>query len=281
MGIVWDHYDRGGSEKLVLLAMADRCNDQGGSLYESVSSIAAKCNLSDKQARRIIHTFIERGLLEVIGNETGGYNKRGRDYQLHLDKIKALTPPAHGSGTPPTDVRGTPPTHGTPPMQGTPPTHVPDPSHRCPSTPPTHGSQSVIDPSLTKELKQQQLPRARPDPADAAQPDPLGPGVVSAVLRRNGCQTANPMNPDVRAIAESGVSREVLLQACDVAREAQPDGFGPRYLLRILERWAAEAAKPPPDLTLAARPHRNRVETRTERYLRKFRPQGATDVIDV
>jgi len=38
MSLIWENFTVGGSEKLTMLAMADWCNDDGGSLYPSISS---------------------------------------------------------------------------------------------------------------------------------------------------------------------------------------------------------------------------------------------------
>ena len=72
MTLVWDNFTRGGSEKLAMLALADWCNDQGGSLHPSISGIAKKINVSESQARRIIHGLIDEGYLTVIANHEGG-----------------------------------------------------------------------------------------------------------------------------------------------------------------------------------------------------------------
>jgi hypothetical protein len=124
MSLVWDNFNRGGSEKLVMLAMADWCNDAGGSLYPSIATIAKKTNISDKQARRIVHTFIEEGYLSVVGNEHGGAVGNTRQYQFNLDKF-------------------TPPTHGSPPAGVTPPANGSTPLPPMSLTPPADGSQSV------------------------------------------------------------------------------------------------------------------------------------------
>ena len=58
MSLVWKNYPKGGSEKLAMLALADWCNDQGGSLHPSINAIARKINVSESQARRIVHELI-------------------------------------------------------------------------------------------------------------------------------------------------------------------------------------------------------------------------------
>ena len=119
---VWDGFHRGGSEKLVMLAMADWCNDEGGSLYPSILTIAKKTNISESQARRIVHKFIDEGYLSVIGNSTGGSSSQTRQYQSNLNKLNTpcmgATPsadatPSMGARSPLAPVRDTPSTHDT------------------------------------------------------------------------------------------------------------------------------------------------------------------------
>lgn len=133
MTLVWDNFSRGGSEKLAMLALADWCNDEGESLHPSIGAIAKKINVSDKQARRIIHKFIDEGYLLVVANHYGGDPGQSRHYKLNVGLLKSDTPPTDGSSTPPAGV--TPPTY--------------DHSHGCPSTPPTDGSRPLPLVSLT------------------------------------------------------------------------------------------------------------------------------------
>lgn len=146
MTYVWDGFPGSGSELLAMLAMADWCDDRGGSLYPSMKAVAGKIRVSEKQARRIIHSFEESGFLDVIGNPNGGAPGSTKHFRLNVAKLKSLaleneiTTPIHGSPTPPASV--TPPVDVTPPMQGI------DPSHPASDTPPTHGSQTTIEPPV-------------------------------------------------------------------------------------------------------------------------------------
>lgn len=126
MSLVWDNFKVGGSPKLVMLAMADWCNDAGGSLHPSIAAISRKVCVSEKQARRIVHELIEQNYLSVVGNENGGNPRSSRQYVLNIEKLS----------TTPVDV--TTPASVTPPMQGhqplppvslTPPADAPYPSH--------------------------------------------------------------------------------------------------------------------------------------------------------
>ena len=47
MSFVWDGFPASGSEMLVMLALADWCNDEGGSLHPSMRAVAGRFRLSD------------------------------------------------------------------------------------------------------------------------------------------------------------------------------------------------------------------------------------------
>ncbi|NPT61213.1 hypothetical protein GNZ13_43440 [Paraburkholderia sp. 5N] len=165
--LVWEHFGLGTSAKLVLLRMADHCDNDGDSLYPSIASLARDCCLSEKQARRHVHSLIRDGYLEVVGNGTGGAPGTTRHYHLRLERLTGGSPPmddptapVDGSPTPP--MSGSPLNGATPPMGGSPtapiggrragrgtaPMGVPDPTHGRPETPPMGGSQTVIEPLL-------------------------------------------------------------------------------------------------------------------------------------
>lgn len=100
MTMVWKHYPRGGSEKLALLALADWCDDAGGSLYPSMATVAKKISSSESQARRIIRMLERAGLLECIKNPRGGAKGCTRHYQLRLDRLATGSTDATPTTTP-------------------------------------------------------------------------------------------------------------------------------------------------------------------------------------
>ena len=149
MSLVWKNYNRGGSEKLAMLALADWGDDEGRRLYPSVKGVARKINVSESQARRILHGLIEEGYLQVVFNHNGGAPGQTRHYQLNVDKLQ------------------TPSADATPSIDATPSTDARDDSHGCarrvaPMTPKTlltinkpldarKGSRLSKDWSLTQE----------------------------------------------------------------------------------------------------------------------------------
>ena len=85
MSAAW-RIDMPAAKKLVLLALCDWANDEGGSLYPSMAAIAARCSVSERTVQRIVHGMIDEGWIAVVGNETGGRGRTCR-YQLNADRI--------------------------------------------------------------------------------------------------------------------------------------------------------------------------------------------------
>lgn len=111
---VWQHADVSGSELLVLLAMADFCDDQGRNIYPSMPTLAHKARLSESQTRRIVQAFCDNengdALVEIV--EAGGWKagrNRSNHYRILLDSPK-LQPKPKESG-----ITLTPPSELTPP----------------------------------------------------------------------------------------------------------------------------------------------------------------------
>lgn len=80
---VWNNSDAGGSELLVLLALADYADDDGGNCYPSMNAIAEKARMSTDQTRRIIHKLIAENKIELV--EKGGWDgkkNRANNYQI-------------------------------------------------------------------------------------------------------------------------------------------------------------------------------------------------------
>lgn len=137
LAMVWDGYPGGGSELLAMLALADWSDDEGR-CWPSMASIAKKMRLSEKQARRAVHSIIEAGYLTVTDNMQGGATSRRYQIDLHLLR----TPPADGRA----------------PIEGRAPADVPNPSLGREATPPADGSRTVIEPSITTKMVAQALP---------------------------------------------------------------------------------------------------------------------------
>lgn len=86
-GRVWDveiSHDR----LLVLLAMADNANHDGGDIKPSVGTIAWKVNYSERHVRRIIRILEEDGILECHGVSEFGT----MTYSINFDSIPKKKP---------------------------------------------------------------------------------------------------------------------------------------------------------------------------------------------
>lgn len=256
MSLVWDVYPGSGSELLAMLALADWCNDAGGSLYPSMCAVAEKIRVSEKQARRIVQTIVERGFLSVVGNEYGGKPGSTKQFQIDVFRLRELVTQAKNEATPPTSVTPlanvTPPTSGsrTPPMQGR------DPSHGCPLTPPMGGSLTTNEPlceppthtagvreaaSCSKPkgnvcvLKNQKQPKQPPEHGH-----PLA-AQASEAMRAAGIADAHPENLGLLALLTKGVGVQAITAAAAIAvRNQRPDSA---YVFGVVRRqtYAAHA----------------------------------------
>jgi hypothetical protein len=168
MELVWKHFRRGGSEQLCMLALADWADDGGGSIRPSMLTLAQKIGLKSRsQARRLVHGFVAEGLVEVVGNATGGRPGATRHYRIHLARLIASsgqTGSTHATGS----AHATGSTHATGSGGATGSAHAQDGSHGCEGTGSTHATLTVIEPSVNR-----QGGRARCAP-------PRAPGVLPA-----------------------------------------------------------------------------------------------------
>ncbi|MDT7543601.1 MAG: hypothetical protein QOE33_3505 [Acidobacteriota bacterium] len=85
-------------------AFCDHAKDNGEGAYPSIRLVAWKCDLSERQARRVVRKLVDMKLLIPIAYEKGG---RGRATQYRVD-LSAGTP------KPPYNVRSKPDTQMSP-----------------------------------------------------------------------------------------------------------------------------------------------------------------------
>ena len=75
-------------------------------------------------------------------------------------------------------------------------------------------------------------------------PDKPKPAVTLAVALRKVGVSVNAANPQIIALAEQGVSVETALAALEEAKKSKPDErIALGYIVKILERWSADAKK--------------------------------------
>lgn len=64
MSLVWDFGPNDSTQRFVLLALADRANDQGGSCYPSILELSKKCAMSQRTVIRAIDALVDGGFLQ-------------------------------------------------------------------------------------------------------------------------------------------------------------------------------------------------------------------------
>lgn len=139
---VWDSFPgAGGSELLVMLALADWSDDEGR-CWPSMDAIAHKARLSRSQAQRIAHRLIRDEFLQVTGNDAGGAPGMTRRYQINLRALTGRT-----------DATPTGRTHATGSADATGRTDARDGSHPCDETGRTGATQTVSEPSVNRQVK--------------------------------------------------------------------------------------------------------------------------------
>lgn len=79
------------SKKMVLLVLCDYANDDGLSCRPSVSSVAKKASVSDRQCKRLMRDLETDGLISVVANEHGGSPGTTRHYQIHRKRLLQLS----------------------------------------------------------------------------------------------------------------------------------------------------------------------------------------------
>lgn len=89
MSHVWEGFPGSGSELLMMLALADWSDEEGGRIYPSMVTLAKRCRISKSQAQRLIRGLEEKGYVKVIGNHHGGAPGTTRQYRLNVARIRA------------------------------------------------------------------------------------------------------------------------------------------------------------------------------------------------
>lgn len=90
--LVWNARIGDPSQKLVLLALADRASDQG-TCFPSVADIARRSELSERQVQRDLAALTGQKLIAIIkGGVRAGRNRPSRSptYQLNLEMLAAI-----------------------------------------------------------------------------------------------------------------------------------------------------------------------------------------------
>lgn len=86
MSWVWDNSTAPGIDRLVLLAVADSADDNGGNAWPSVASLARKAGVNVRTVQRSIRRLADSGALKI--KENAGKNG------VHVYRVVMKTPPA-------------------------------------------------------------------------------------------------------------------------------------------------------------------------------------------
>lgn len=75
-----------GNARLVLLALADTCSDEGV-CFPAIKTLAKKANVSEETTRKFLHAFEKIGLVECEERFNPIGRRTSNTYKLNLDKI--------------------------------------------------------------------------------------------------------------------------------------------------------------------------------------------------
>ena len=91
MSMVFEAQSLTGTQKLVLLSLADHANDDGLSIYPSQATTARRTSLSEREVRRVL---LELEDLTIIHKVKGARQHRSAEYTLDVAVLASLTPRA-------------------------------------------------------------------------------------------------------------------------------------------------------------------------------------------
>lgn len=110
MSWVWDHSKAGGTDRLVLLAIADSADHDGTNAWPSVATIARKCSVSERTVQRAIRSLEALGEIRVEaqagGTPTMTADRRPNLYRVVMASGVSDRHPEEASGVTPSAERG-------------------------------------------------------------------------------------------------------------------------------------------------------------------------------
>lgn len=82
------HLDLTPTQKLMLMALAIYCHDDGSNIRPSIGLLAVNASLSISQARRVLKELETIGYLKTVGRAKGGRPGDTKMRKLNLDAIR-------------------------------------------------------------------------------------------------------------------------------------------------------------------------------------------------
>jgi hypothetical protein len=136
MSLVWDRTDLSQAETLVLLALADRADDDGR-CWPSIAGVAERARMTERSVQRVMRVMQERGFVAI---EKGGGRKTNH-YAINVEQLRGdiASPPNHPRQIVTGDTGVTPP-----------PTQLCHPSGDTAMSP--ESSITTIEPSLDLDV---------------------------------------------------------------------------------------------------------------------------------
>ena len=87
ISLVWERYPEGGAKLLAMLALADWAGDDGGRIYPSMATLAAKIRMSERQTIRLVHDLVENNYLELLTPQNRGGHQKTNRYRMKLETL--------------------------------------------------------------------------------------------------------------------------------------------------------------------------------------------------
>lgn len=146
---VWEQSKAEGLDRLVLLAIADNANDQGGNAYPSVQTLRLKAKISERTVQRAVRRLVELGELRV----RAGAGQNGVNVYTVVMTPRPVVTPSDSHPVTESPVKGDVETPGgvTETEGGV-----------TQSDPPRHAdTQTVLEPSLTQQSPNAVVARRR------------------------------------------------------------------------------------------------------------------------
>src|SRR5690606_10826135 len=81
------------TDKVALLALADWADDDGGRIFPSMRTAAAKASLGERTMQRVVKRYVTSGVLELV---TPATPRMPAEYRLHFDRLPGVSATTSG-----------------------------------------------------------------------------------------------------------------------------------------------------------------------------------------